>query len=156
MAVWDAGTLSSVSGVLFTAVPESRVQSIGRITLEVKCAGARSARNPHAPCDAAGAVDGATESPNRARRGKPRTQPRILLAGLCALLIRPARLIRSAIVLKPSTLLSLHQALKNRKYRILSSSKRRGKPEPKGPNQELMEAIVQMKLLNPTWRGSLI
>src|SRR5678815_5458476 len=31
-----------------------------------------------------------------------------LVAGLCALLIRPARLIHSAIVLKPSTLLSLH------------------------------------------------
>jgi len=30
-------------------------------------------------CDAAGAGDGATESPNRARRGKPRTQPRMLL-----------------------------------------------------------------------------
>ena len=32
-------------------------------------------------------------------------------AGLCALFIQPARLIRSAIVLKSSTLLNLHQAL---------------------------------------------
>jgi len=46
---------------------------------------------------------------NRSRQRSPnlRTSDR-LVAGLCALLIRPARLIRSAIVLKPSTLLSLH------------------------------------------------
>jgi putative transposase len=74
-----------------------------------------------------------------------------LVAALCALLIRPNRLIRSAIVLKPSTLFSLHQALKNRKYRLLFSSKVGGKSEPKGPNKELIEAVVQMKQLNPTW-----
>ena len=47
---------------------------------------------------------------NRSRQRSPnlRTSDR-LAAGLCALLIRPARLIRSAIVLKPSTLLGLHQ-----------------------------------------------
>jgi putative transposase len=70
---------------------------------------------------------------------------------LCALLLRPARLIRSAIVLKPSTLLSLHQALRNRKYRLLFSSQRRGRPGPKGPNKELIEAVVQLKQRNPTW-----
>jgi len=89
---------------------------------------------------------------NRSRQRAPnlRTSDR-LVAGLCALLIRRARLIRSAIVLKPSTLLSLHQALKNRKYRLLFSSKRRGRPGPKGPNKEVVEAVVQMKLRNPTW-----
>src|SRR5437016_10167734 len=74
-----------------------------------------------------------------------------LVAGLCSLLIRPARLIRSAIVLRPFTLLSLHQALRNRKYRLLFSSQRRGRPGPKGPNKELLEAVVQMKQRNPTW-----
>ena len=41
---------------------------------------------------------------NRSRQRSPnlRSSDR-LVAGLCALLIRPARLIRSAIVLKPST-----------------------------------------------------
>ena len=89
---------------------------------------------------------------NRSRQRSPnlRTSDR-LVAGLCALLIRPARLIRSAIVLRPSTLLSLHQALRNRKYRLLFSSQRRGRPGPKGPNQELLEAVVQMKQRNPTW-----
>src|SRR5712691_3958692 len=89
---------------------------------------------------------------NRSRQRSPnlRTSDR-LVAGLCSLLIRPARLIRSAIVLRPSTLLSLHQALRNRKYRLLFSSQRWGRPGPKGPNQELLEAVVQMKQRNPTW-----
>src|SRR5262249_24756266 len=61
------------------------------------------------------------------------------------------RLIRSAIVLKPSTLLSLHQALRNRKYQLLFSPKQRRKPGPKGPSRELIEAVVQTKQRNPTW-----
>ena len=52
---------------------------IGLITLEVKCAGARSAGNPHAACDVAGVGNGATERPIRARRGKPWIQTRPLL-----------------------------------------------------------------------------
>src|SRR5207249_11845420 len=48
---------------------------------------------------------------NRSRQRAPplRLSDR-LVAGWCALLMRPSRLIRSAIVLKPSTLLRLHQA----------------------------------------------
>ena len=53
--------------------------SIGLITLETKCAGARSAGNPHAACDVAGAGNGATAIPKRARRWKRRTQPRSCL-----------------------------------------------------------------------------
>ena len=89
---------------------------------------------------------------NRSRQRSPnlRTSDH-LVAGLCALLIRPARLIRSAIVLKPSTLLNFHQVMRNRKYRLLFSSKYRGKPGPKGPNKELIEAVVQMKQRNPAW-----
>ncbi len=89
---------------------------------------------------------------NRSRQRSPNllTSDR-LVAGLCALLIRPARLIRSAIVLKPSTLLNFHQVMRNRKYRLLFSSKRRGKPGPKGPSKELIEAVVQMKQRNPAW-----
>src|SRR4029453_10716633 len=63
----------------------------------------------------------------------------------------PSRLIRSAIVLKPSTLLSLHRALKNRKYRLLFSPKTREKPGPKGPGPEVIAAVVQMKHRNPSW-----
>src|SRR5437660_875161 len=93
---------------------------------------------------------------NRSRQRSPnlRVSDR-LVAGLCALLVRTPRLIRSAIVLKPSTLLSLHQALRNRKYRLLFSSQRKGRPGPKGPDKELLEAVVQMKQRNPAFRASL-
>jgi hypothetical protein len=74
-----------------------------------------------------------------------------MVAGVCALLIRPGRLIRSAIVLKPSTLLSLHRALTTRKYRQLFSSKVPTRPGPKGPSQEVIAAVVDMKRRNPTW-----
>src|SRR5215468_3752732 len=85
---------------------------------------------------------------NRSRQRSPnlRSSDR-LIAGFCALLIRPGRLIRS----KPSTLLSLHRTLRNRKYRRLFSSRRRRKPGPKGPSKELIEAVVQTKRRNPTW-----
>jgi hypothetical protein len=89
---------------------------------------------------------------NRSRNRAPnlRLADRIV-AGVCALLIRPGRLIRSAIVLKPSTLLRLHRALTTRKYRRLFSSKVRKKPGPKGPTQEVMADVVDMKQRNPTW-----
>src|ERR1700704_4980051 len=66
---------------------------------------------------------------NRSRRRSPnlRISDR-MVAGLCALLIRPGRLIRSAIVLKPATLLSLHRALTRRKYRRLFSARASPKP----------------------------
>src|SRR6266849_114536 len=89
---------------------------------------------------------------NRSRRRSPnlRVSDRIV-AGLCALLMRPGRMIRSAIVLKPSTLLSLHRALTQRKYRRLFSSNVVTKPGPKGPTQEVIAAVVDMKRRNPTW-----
>ena len=74
-----------------------------------------------------------------------------IVVGVCALLMRPGRVIRSAIVLKPSTLLSLHRALTKRKYRLLFSPKGRRKPGPKGPSQEVTAAVVDMKQRNPTW-----
>ena len=71
---------------------------------------------------------------NRSRKRSPnlRSADRVV-AGLCACFIRPGRLIRSAIVFKPSTLLNLHRVLIQRKYRRLFSSNRSGKPGPKGP-----------------------
>jgi putative transposase len=89
---------------------------------------------------------------NRSRQWSPnlRNSDR-LVAGLCTLFIRPGRLIRSAVVLKPSTLLNLHKAIKNRKCRLIFSPKRRGQPGPKGQGKDLIEAVVQMKLRNSTW-----
>jgi len=68
-----------------------------------------------------------------------------------ALLVRPTRLLRSAIVLKPSTLLGLHKALSKQKYRGLFCPNRRLKPGPKGPRAELIRAVVEMKQRNPNW-----
>jgi hypothetical protein len=55
--------------------------------------------------------------------------------------MRPGRLLRSAIVVKPSTLLRLHRTLTQRKYRRLFSSKESMKPGPKGPSHEVMAAV---------------
>jgi putative transposase len=89
---------------------------------------------------------------NRSRKRCPnlRLSDR-MVAGVCALFMRPRRLIRSAIVLKPSTLLSLHRALTQRKYRRLFSSNVSTKPGPKGPTQEVIAAVVDMKRRNPSW-----
>jgi transposase InsO family protein len=89
---------------------------------------------------------------NRSRKRAPNLQPcDRFIAGLCSLFMKPARLIRSAIVLKPSTLLNLHHALRNRKYRVLFSHKHNRKPGPKGPSKEIIDAIVDTKWRNPTW-----
>ena len=62
---------------------------------------------------------------NRARKRAPnlRAADRII-AGLRTLFMRRTRLLRAAIVLKPSTLLHLHQVLTKQKYRMLFSSGR--------------------------------
>ncbi len=65
--------------------------------------------------------------------------------------MRPARLLRSAIVLKRSTILSFHRTLVKRKYRLLFTPKTRGKPGPKGPSPELISAIIEMKRRNPSF-----
>ena len=96
---------------------------------------------------------------NRSRQRSPnlRSSDR-LVAGLCAL-IRPARLIRSAVVLKPSNLLSLHRTQRNRKYRLLFSSKRRvqrdrpensSKPLSK-PNSAIRPGAVRELLSRLLW-----
>ena len=74
-----------------------------------------------------------------------------VMAGLCTFFIRPSRLLRVAVVLRPSTLLAFHSALVKRKYRQLFTPKRRGKPGPKGPSPELIAAIVETKRRNPSW-----
>ena len=63
------------------ALDESSSSVIGPITLGEKCAGKRSAGNPHAAFEAAGTGNGATARPIRARRGRPRIQTRMILTG---------------------------------------------------------------------------
>jgi transposase InsO family protein len=87
---------------------------------------------------------------NRSRVRAPvlRSTDRVIV-GLCAILMRPTRLLRSAIVPKPPTILSFHRALVKRKYRLLFTPKTRGKPGPTGPSPELVSAILEMKRRNP-------
>src|SRR5215831_5243190 len=89
---------------------------------------------------------------NRSRRRAPNLRIRDrLIDGFCSLWIKPGRLRRVAIAFKPSTFLNFHRALVHRKYRLLFSPKRRAMPGPKGPDQDLIGAVVDMKQRNPTW-----
>ncbi len=64
---------------------------------------------------------------NRPRGRAPNLRPMDRIsAGLCVGFMRPARLARSAIVFKPSTILGFHRALAKRKYRLLFTPKHRG------------------------------
>ena len=87
---------------------------------------------------------------SRSRQRAPNltTQDRTLL-GFLSLFMRPKRLARSSIIIRPSTLLSFHNAMKKRKYRLLYSPKGGKKPGPKGPSKEVITAIVEMKQRNP-------
>ena len=87
---------------------------------------------------------------NRSRARAPNLRPiDRVIAGLCSSLMRPTRPLRSAIVLKPSTIMAFHRALVKRKYRWLFTPKGRCKPGPKGPAATLIAAIVEMKRRNP-------
>ena len=72
-----------------------------------------------------------------------------LLLGFGSLFLSPHRIQRAAVIIRPSTLLRFHEALKKRKYRLLFSSRPKGKPGPKGPWPELVRAIVELKQRNP-------
>ena len=86
---------------------------------------------------------------SRSRQRAPNltTQDRSLL-GLFQLFLNPRRIARSAILIRPSTLLSFHNTMKKRKYRLLYSPRGGRKPGPKGPSEEVIDAIVEMKQRN--------
>ena len=87
---------------------------------------------------------------NRGRNRAPnRRAANRLLAGLCTLFIRPARAPFPPSFLKPSTLRRLHKLLKKQKYRVSFASKSGSRPDPPGPKQELILAVVEMKQRNP-------
>ena len=89
---------------------------------------------------------------NRGRKRTPNLRARDrILSGLCTLWISPGRLLRSAIILKPSTSLHLHRLLTKRKYRRLFGSQPNKRPGPKGPSSELIQAVVEMKRRNANW-----
>ena len=89
---------------------------------------------------------------SRSRQRAPNltTQDRTVL-GILSMFLNPRRICRAAIIIKPSTLLSFHNVLKKRKYRLLYSPRGGRKPGPKGPSREVIEAIVEMKQRNPRY-----
>ena len=70
------------------------------------------------------------------------------LFGFLTLFMRPGRIRKAAVVLKPTTLTKFRRALVSRKYRLLFSSRKNGKPGPKGPSDALVLVIVELKQRN--------
>ena len=70
------------------------------------------------------------------------------LMGLWSLFLRPGRIPKIAVSIRPSTLLTFHQYLVRRKYRRLFSANKRRKPGPEGPSEPLIRAIVELKRRN--------
>jgi transposase InsO family protein len=85
---------------------------------------------------------------SRHRAPKLRTADRLVF-GFCSQFLSRRRLLRTAIILKPATLLRFHGGLRNLKYRFLYSSHPKRKPGPKGPPPELIQAICELKRRNP-------
>jgi transposase InsO family protein len=99
---------------------------------------------------------------SRSRQRAPNlTNPDRALLGFWSLFLNPWRIARSAIIIKPSTLLGFHDALKKGKYRNLYSPGGGRKPGPKGPSREVipdnagqaLTAIVEMKRRNAVPRN---
>ena len=83
---------------------------------------------------------------NRLRVRAPDLRPRArLIAGLRAILMRPARLVCLAVILKLFAILGFHRALVKRKCRLLFTPENRDKPGSKGPSAQLICAIIEMK-----------
>src|SRR4051794_29141044 len=87
----------------------------------------------------------------RARQRAPNlTLSDRLLCGFGSLFLSPGRIRKVAIALRPSTLLAFHQALVRRTYhRLFSASPCPNKSGPKGPDEALIRAIVELKSRNP-------
>jgi transposase InsO family protein len=88
---------------------------------------------------------------NRSRQRAPNLSAldRFLL-GFWSLFLNPRRILRAAVIIRPSTLLKFHNLLKQHKYRLLySSAGSKRKPGPKGSSPELIQAIIEMKQRNP-------
>jgi hypothetical protein len=87
-----------------------------------------------------------------ARRSLGRT-PRLttsdrFLCGFLTLFMRPGRIRKAAVILKPATLTKFRHTLLSRNYHRLFSSRKNAKPGPKGPSDDLVLVIVELKRRN--------
>jgi hypothetical protein len=62
--------------------------------------------------------------------------------------MRPGRIRKAAIILKPATLTKIRRALLSRNYHRLFSLRRNAKPGPKSPSDDLARVIVELKRRN--------
>ena len=70
------------------------------------------------------------------------------LFGFLTLFMRPGRIRKTAVVLKPATLTKFRRALFSRNYLRLFSPRKNGKSGPKGPSDDLVRVIVELKRRN--------
>jgi len=85
---------------------------------------------------------------SRGRRPRLQTFDRVLL-GLCSLFLPRSRVDKVAVAIRPSTLLGFRQCPVRRNYRALFSPRRKTNPGPKGPSEQLIRVIVELKCRNP-------
>ncbi|AOW51143.1 TPA: DDE-type integrase/transposase/recombinase [Legionella pneumophila subsp. pneumophila] len=87
---------------------------------------------------------------NRTRKKAPNlTKWERLLFAFLSGIVGIQRLFKTAVVIKPETLLKLHKNLVNKKYSSLFSRNSKRKPGLKGPNQDIINAVIAMKQRNP-------
>ena len=70
------------------------------------------------------------------------------LCGFLVLFLHPRRIQKAAVVLKTATLAKFRRALLSRNYHPLFATRKNGKPGPKGPSDDLVRMIVEMKKRN--------
>jgi hypothetical protein len=70
------------------------------------------------------------------------------LCGFLTLFMRPGRIRKTAVVLKPATLTKFRRALVSRSYHRLFLSRKNAKPGRKGPANDLVRVIVELKQRN--------
>ncbi len=74
-----------------------------------------------------------------------------LIFGLCSALMSTERMKKFAILLKPATILKIHQAFVKRKYNKLFTNKLKKKKIHRGPSQELINLVLEYKDRNPSF-----
>ena len=70
------------------------------------------------------------------------------ICGFLVLFMHPRLIRKVAVFLKPATLTKFRRALLSRNYRRFFSTRKKGKPGPKGPSDDLIRVIVELKQRN--------
>jgi putative transposase len=88
------------------------------------------------------------KSRGKMRAPKLKTSDRFIF-GFLAFFIGEKRLRKVSVILKPATILKFHSALVKRKYSQLYSNKPKKLPGRKGPDQALIDLVIEMRNRNP-------